>query len=125
MVAMYGSQAVHILRAWKASGDEIKLAQKLVQAPANPFVCRAMHGWSLAHAQELACLLGWDQFDRAVLDAWEVPVFPVSGDDLRAMGMRPGVNLGRCLQDLKQAWGESDFQLSQAQLLARVTKNNS
>lgn len=128
MVSMYGAQSVKILRAWKASGAEIQLAWGLEQAISckqNPFWCRAMMGWSLAHAQELACLLGWDQFDRAVLDAWDVPVFPVSGDDLIALGMKPGPGMGQMLTDLRNRWAHSGYMIHKQDLLNLVPKNNS
>lgn len=73
--------------------------------------------------------LGGDALDRALLDCagsveiyeaarnWRRPVFPVTGDDLRALGMAPGPELGRTLGALESSWIASDFASSKAKLL--------
>lgn len=44
-------------------------------------------------------------------------VFPVSGKDLIAMGMKPGVNMGKILDTLKERWENSYFIISKENLL--------
>ncbi len=45
------------------------------------------------------------------------PKFPISGKDLEALGMAPGIEMGAKLKDLEQRWVESDFSLNKAALL--------
>jgi poly(A) polymerase len=51
-------------------------------------------------------------------DSWPVPVFPLSGSDLLAVGREPGPMLGQALRTAEEAWIASDFTLNRDQLLA-------
>jgi tRNA nucleotidyltransferase/poly(A) polymerase len=53
---------------------------------------------------------------------WERPVFPLGGDDLLALGARPGKALGRVLDDLEAEWIDSGFSLSRDVLVRRATE---
>ena len=120
MVRLYGEEAQLVLRKWKASNDEIKLAKDLDWAlgwPAGPFYCMAMKNWSRENALELAAMLEMGPFERAVLESWEVPVFPVGGDDLIALGMKPGPKFSHVLNTLKCTWADHDYSLTKDQLL--------
>lgn len=44
-----------------------------------------------------------------IIDQWDVPVFPISGDDLKAKGFEPGPALGRELKRLEEEWISSGF----------------
>jgi poly(A) polymerase len=57
-------------------------------------------------------------------DAWAVPVFPLQGGDLLALGFKPGPELGAMLQGLEDWWIASDFTASREDLLARVKEGN-
>ena len=121
MVSLYGEEAQLILRKWKASNDEVKLAKDLDWAlsyPAGPFYCMAMKNWSREKALELAAMMDMEPFERAVLESWQVPVFPVGGDDLLALGIKPGPALGQMLEDLKQRWCNSSYLATKDELLA-------
>jgi tRNA nucleotidyltransferase (CCA-adding enzyme) len=48
---------------------------------------------------------------------WQLPKFPVNGDDLITMGMKPGEEIGLTLSQLKKEWAESDYTLTKDQLL--------
>lgn len=48
---------------------------------------------------------------------WQMPKFPVSGADLLARGMAPGLKLGAKLKALEDEWVASDFTLSGQELL--------
>lgn len=126
LVWNYGLEAVDILRRWKASSADIKLAQNLSWAvlqhtPVDPFYALAVLGWNLETARELAALRGFDCFQIAVLEAWEVPVLPVNGKDLIAAGMRPGPELGRMLERIKNAWSQSGYAANKQQLMCLVS----
>jgi poly(A) polymerase len=51
---------------------------------------------------------------------WQSPQFPVTGDDLIALGINPGKNMGVLLQKLEDQWEESDYALSKEQLLQKI-----
>lgn len=40
----------------------------------------------------------------SLIKEWEIPVFPVTGHDLIAQGISPGVELGARLKELEEAW---------------------
>lgn len=121
LVSLYGYLALPVLSKWKASNDEVSLATFLLQnQDENPFRCMAVQGVHRAWARELALLQNRDTFDLALLDAWEVPVFPVTGYDLIRLGMKPGPEFGRTLNHLKDVWAAQDYMLNKAQLLHLV-----
>ncbi len=55
------------------------------------------------------------------ITTWQRPVMPITGADLLAHGIPQGPQLGATLRTLETAWLESDFQLSQTDLLKRIT----
>ncbi|MCW5697625.1 MAG: CCA tRNA nucleotidyltransferase [Bauldia sp.] len=58
--------------------------------------------------------------DSASLPArWTAPVFPLSGRDLIAAGLRPGPELGAILKDLESWWITEDFAPEKSVLLNR------
>jgi hypothetical protein len=124
MVAFFLEDAENILRKWKASNEEVTLARKLqaalLQHRHGPFYCRAVLNWSLEDALELAAMHNMDQFERSVLESWQVPVFPVNGDHLKAQGLKPGPGLGAVLGTLKKKWAESGYVLTKEELLESV-----
>jgi len=52
--------------------------------------------------------------------AWQRPAFPVRGDNLAALGVAPGKQLGDLLRKLESEWIESGFQTGRDALLARA-----
>lgn len=52
-----------------------------------------------------------------IAEKWEAPQLPVSGADLRELGIPEGKKLGALLKALETEWVESDFQLSRGALL--------
>lgn len=53
-------------------------------------------------------------------DTWQIPVFPISGDDLITKGVTPGKAMGDLLQQLENAWEASGYTLTREQLLKLV-----
>jgi tRNA nucleotidyltransferase (CCA-adding enzyme) len=51
---------------------------------------------------------------------WKLPKFPVNGNDLIQMGMRPGEEIGLTISQLKKEWAESDYMLTKDELLAKI-----
>ena len=50
------------------------------------------------------CEFWGDEAMKTALATWVVPQFPVTGDDLIAMGMKPGKEMGSTMTSLKYAW---------------------
>lgn len=122
MVALYGYSCAHILKSWKVSSYELEQAQFLCTQPrkADPFKCMAVDGVHRAWARELALLQHRDPFEVAVLDAWQIPQFPVSGYDLIAAGIKPGPIYSDILNRLKEEWYQSGYTMSKQELLTRM-----
>lgn len=51
-------------------------------------------------------------------EAFQIPTFPVTGKDLLASGMKPGVAMGQRLRKLENAWVFSRFTRTKEELLA-------
>uniref|UniRef100_A0A8C5R7F3 tRNA nucleotidyl transferase 1 n=1 Tax=Leptobrachium leishanense TaxID=445787 RepID=A0A8C5R7F3_9ANUR len=55
------------------------------------------------------------------MESWSLPRFPVSGHDLRRMGITSGKDIGVILQELRDQWKQSGYQTSKEELLNSVT----
>jgi tRNA nucleotidyltransferase (CCA-adding enzyme) len=51
------------------------------------------------------------------IEKWNPPEFPVNGNDLKSLGISPGPELGKALNDLKSKWVESGYTLTKQDLL--------
>jgi poly(A) polymerase len=56
---------------------------------------------------------------------WRVPIFPVKGSDLIALGAKSGPELGMALTNLEDAWIASDFKATKTDLLERYNSQTS
>lgn len=54
------------------------------------------------------------------LSTWSIPRFPVSGHDLRRMGVTSGKEIGATLQKLRDIWKKSHYQMDKDELLSYV-----
>lgn len=112
-----------ILDEFKVSNQEYDLAKWIVHERfmnKSPFFCMAVDNVSRSWAQELAALRLWDAFDRAVLETWEPPVFPVTGYDLIKLGIKPGPDYTVILNKLRWLWADSGYTLTREQLITLV-----
>ncbi len=50
---------------------------------------------------------------------WQKPEFPVKGRDLIEKGVKPGIKLGKTLEEMENRWIESEFKLGKPELLGR------
>jgi len=55
------------------------------------------------------------------IESWQVPTFPVTGQDLINLGMKPGKELGQILSSLKSKWTKSNYTVSKDSLLSDLT----
>lgn len=127
MVAFLGDQnrVKNLGERWKWSSDEMKLGEFLGQH--LPQYDTDYHRM-LAHdrvPREWVCELA-KLHDRAnciePLMTWTIPRFPVGGQDLMGLGMKPGPAVGMVLSNLKLLWADSIYRLTKDELLARVAK---
>ncbi len=58
-------------------------------------------------------------------ERWAPPAFPVSGADLKALGLAPGPKMGQLLSALEDYWLASDFKADKDQLLAKAREMRS
>lgn len=64
----------------------------------------------------LACRL-LNREDAEFIKTWEIPVFPVSGDDIKALGLPSGPQLGKVLSNLRAIWTADNYQSTREVLL--------
>lgn len=57
--------------------------------------------------------------DLAWLVGWEIPVFPVTGEDLKALGWKEGRVLGEKLRALEEEWEKGGYKMGREELLAK------
>jgi len=57
----------------------------------------------------------------ALAETWPIPKFPLTGDDVTALGIAPGPRIGRLLGAVKRWWEEGDFAADRAACLAKLT----
>lgn len=55
--------------------------------------------------------------------AWQIPTFPVGGDDLKALGILPGPAMGAALKAGEEWWIERDFEPGRDACLAYIKAN--
>lgn len=53
-------------------------------------------------------------------NSFTVPIFPIAGADLLAIGMKQGPELGKVFKNLEAFWVENDFEPSKEELMERV-----
>lgn len=66
------------------------------------------------------------QGEKKLLDElrkWSIPRFPVSGHDLRKLGITSGKEIGTILQELRDVWKKSRYQMSKEELLANLSRS--
>lgn len=71
---------------------------------------------------ELAALENRDSWEQNALAQWVFEPFPVNGNDLMALGIKPGFAMGVMLSQLKEDWGQSGFSATKEELLDIVAR---
>jgi tRNA nucleotidyltransferase (CCA-adding enzyme) len=105
---------------WKLSADESKQLRYLVMNRYKRVMWQEdlVDGFPRQWVLDMWVLTGSDQDVTFWVKKWEVPVFPVTGQDLLDRGMKPGVELGNTLRSLRQEWKDSNFKMTKEDLLA-------
>lgn len=116
-----GSEVEALRNRWKFSNPEKELALFLVDHKHENFNKERLqdlivHGAKKDFVTELAKLKNLSD-----VSSWQEPVFPVSGKDLIALGLKPGPEMGQTLAKLKKQWVASRFELSKEDLLQSLS----
>ena len=106
---------------WKMSNEETQLLRFLIQNKKNSLskdgAIDLIHdGYSKEMVLHLINLQGKKALDDVIRN-YDAPIFPVQGKDLLAKGMKPGVEVGNTLAQLKDKWKASGYKLSRDELL--------
>ncbi|XP_036601615.1 CCA tRNA nucleotidyltransferase 1, mitochondrial-like [Trichosurus vulpecula] len=56
------------------------------------------------------------------MQQWSIPPFPVSGHDVRKVGISSGKEIGLILQQLREQWKKSGYQMDKEELLSFIKK---
>jgi len=124
---------IFVAQRWKLSGAENKRLQKLVREP--------VIGLTISKAEQKSTLRRLGKVDyeamlaisaaqkgsysayaplRKLAKEWEIPEFPIRGEDLLKQGFKQGVAIGEALKKIESLWEESDYTLSREALLKKI-----
>lgn len=106
------------LNTWKLSSDESKQLRWLIdnrytnESWQELLVDGVPRQWVIGKY-----MLCNDIWTAREIKVWEIPVFPVTGQDLLDAGMTPGKELGAMLKTMRQEWKDSGFTATKEDLL--------
>ncbi|KAM3878518.1 CCA tRNA nucleotidyltransferase 1, mitochondrial [Diretmus argenteus] len=88
----------------------------------KPFTDFIIDSRELDSQSKVCELLKYQGEDKLLgeLCRWSIPRFPVSGHDLRKMGITTGKEIGSTLQELRDVWKKSRYQMEKEELLSHV-----
>lgn len=105
---------------WKWSSEEritgIWLSSRLTEITADPKRMVASAGQRRDRVATLMRLQG-RHAEAEAITAWEVPIFPVDGRDVEAMGIPKGREVGLALARMRECWTTSDYKTDAEALL--------
>jgi poly(A) polymerase len=117
---------------WRLSNDEMVAAERVLLAArllVEFHINEAAYRFPAVLSDAIdvaAALAGWTEAGKAAivqqLEAIEVPLFPLSGNDLLKAGMSSGPKLGSELERLEKNWIASNFRLERDELLADLRR---
>ena len=113
-----------IVERWKLSNAESKLGLFLIENMYTPLSRDDMENMLIAgvprnYLVELLLI----QDNPSLLShvrSWNMPSFPIGGNDLIELGMKPGPEMGKTLSALKKKWIDSRFSLTRENLLDMI-----
>lgn len=123
-------------QSWKLPNDISGALEELVThapqvasplaAPAQKKLLRRLGAASLKRLALLRWALGADAATTHAMillaASWQPPVFPVSGEDLKALGVPEGRRLGQMLRQLEDEWEAGDYAPGREELLKTAAK---
>ena len=108
---------------WKLSSAEEAKVRNMIRNRCVPWseerveVMLTRDKFPLDHVVSMLEVAGEPTLARYA-EAFEIPVFPVTGKDLIAAGMKPGPDMGSRLRKLENAWTFSRFTRTKEELMA-------
>lgn len=116
------AQTLH--KRWKFSSPEFKLLYWIVGNKGHLFTLETaqdyvVDGVAKEWVRELAILKHQQSIGNQIMN-WVAPEFPVNGDDLAALGIKPGQQMGQLLKAMKNSWKQSRFTLTKEDLLEQI-----
>lgn len=117
-----GENVEDIGKRWKWSNQERKTARFVTErCPISPYgIVDAKRDIINGNDREMVTTMLAMRTDPSVVDqfkVWEVPTFPVTGNDLIAMGMTPGRYMGLRMNAMREMWIASDYTMGKADML--------
>lgn len=128
------TEALKIMaKRWRISGGLEKLLNSIISQ-----INSVAEGLDIAGQQRLIRALGAEIFSAIVTikqalepsesyqkmlslaQNWQIPTFPLKGDDLIELGIAEGRELGQILKKLEKSWEESDYKLSKEELIKMI-----
>ncbi|XP_068109228.1 CCA tRNA nucleotidyltransferase 1, mitochondrial isoform X2 [Hyperolius riggenbachi] len=92
------------------------------KAPLKPYQDYVTDSREVDANKKVCELLKYQGEERLLkeMENWTLPRFPISGHDLRRLGINNGKEIGKILQELRERWKESDYQCSKEELLNSI-----
>ena len=123
-------EAEELGRRWKLSNTERKLGIFVAEqrekgyqdTPLKYYQDLLVDGVSLEHITEVLRYCGRVE-QASELERWSVPIFPLNGKHLAAVGLTAGPQMGRVLKMAKEKWKDSFYTLNKEELLEMTVKN--
>lgn len=117
------SNLKEIRERWKFDGKTDKVLSFIITNRSKKFDFDNAKRWIILNKgdKDLIALLALYQGNKSLsqeVSKWVVPEFPVTGEDLKAKGFKPGPEFGKELNRLKAEWVNSGFSLSKEELLS-------
>ena len=113
-----------LAQKWKMSNKESALLNFLVKyknKPMNKDLAIGLLHDGVSKDALLHLLNIQSKFNLAdVIRTYEQPDFPVTGKDLISKGMKPGIEIGKTLDALKNKWKSSKYKLTKQDLLKNI-----
>jgi len=111
--------------AWKLSKSEQKVLH-FVAGNAFTAFAKTLDQWKVLVVEygkdlvtEAMCLTTKTGWIRAIND-WDVPVFPLTGNDVMATGMKAGPEVGQMLTMCKSYWVGTNYTMTKDEMIALV-----
>lgn len=115
MVALLGEEGGAVIgRMWKWSKDDIRFSEWLAKrVEITPSLMQmqwqvAVEKVPKAWVQEWARVWGLSVFVSAI-EAWDVPAFPLTGEDFKTIGYGEGKEIGAAMSAMKMVWALGGF----------------
>ncbi len=115
-----------IAKRLKWSNDEKKVASEISRYDSKPvynmlLTQMVLHGRDRAATSKVAEFFnegGW----AADIEVYRIPVFPVTGDDLKAAGITPGPRMGAVMRSMKEVWWTNGAEPTRDDLIKLVAE---